>query len=225
MKILIVEDEIALLDAIADYLSSGGNVCAKASTFWMAEDKIVAYHYEIIILDIMLPDGNGLELLKKIKTLHPETGILIISAKNSLDDKLSGLDLGADDYITKPFHLAELNARVTAVLRRKLFNGKKEIEFREITINTRAKEVTVNSNELDLTGKEYDLLLYLINNKNRVLTRESLAEYLSGDIINMADDFDFVYTHIKNLRRKIKDAGGNDYIKNMYGIGYKLTDR
>ncbi len=225
MKILIVEDETALLESVADYLAAGGHRCEKAPTFFLAEDKIAAYTYDIAILDIMLPDGNGLDLLKKLKDLHPETGVLIISAKDSLEDKLSGLDLGSDDYITKPFHLAELNARINAVIRRKLFDGKKEIVFHEITIDTRAKEVTIHNLLLTLTGKEYDLLLYLVTNKYRVLTKESIAEHLSGDFVDMADDFDFVYTHIKNVRKKIKDAGGNDYVKTVYGIGYKFTDR
>jgi len=225
MKILIVEDEPALLDTIAEYLAAGGHICEKAATFFVAEDKIAAYTYDVAILDIILPDGNGLDLLKMIKKMHPETGVLIVSAKNSLDDKLAGLDLGSDDYITKPFHLGELNSRINAVLRRKMFNGNSMVVYHEISIDTGAKEVMIHDRVLNLTRKEYDLLMYFVANKNRVLTRESIAEHLCGDYIDVADNFDFVYAHVKNLRKKIKEAGSNDYVKTVYGIGYKFSDK
>lgn len=224
MKILIVEDEKDLLQSISAYLQNEGFVCEEALNYFQAENKLVTYDYEIVVLDITLPDGNGLNLLKLLKQEHPNTGVLIASAKNSLDDKLKGLDLGADDYITKPFHLAELNSRINAIIRRRNFHGQTNIIFNEIEINPAANEVRVNNQKVELTKKEYDLLLYLITNKNRVLTKVSIAEHLWGDYMDMADNFDFIYTHIKNLRRKIEEQGGANYMQTVYGLGYKFTD-
>ena len=224
MKILIIEDEIELLDSIASYLKNEDFMCEKASTFFEAEDKLISFNYDIILLDINLPDGNGIDLLKIIKAKSPKTGVLIVSAKNSLDDKLKGLDLGADDYITKPFHLAELNSRVNSLIRRQKFDGDETIEFNEIRINPSSKAVTVNDEPIELTKKEYNLLLYFITNKNKVLTKESIAEHLWGDDIEMADSFDFIYTHMGNLRKKIKKLGAPDYLKTMYGLGYKFSE-
>ena len=218
MKILIVEDEVELLDSIASYLKNEDFICEKASTFFEAEDKLISFNYDIILLDITLPDGNGIDLLKLIKEKSPTTGVLIVSAKNSLDDKLTGLDLGADDYITKPFHLAELNSRVNSLIRRQKFDGN------EIQINPSSKEVTVNGKPIELTKKEYNLLLYFVTNKNKVLTKESIAEHLWGDDIEMADSYDFIYTHMGNLRKKIKKLGAPDYLKTMYGLGYKFAE-
>jgi len=224
MKILIVEDEIELLDSIASYLKNEDFICEKASTFFEAEDKLISFNYDIILLDITLPDGTGIDLLKLIKEKSPTTGVLIVSAKNSLDDKLAGLDLGADDYITKPFHLAELNSRVNSLIRRQKFDGSEIIQFNEIQINPSSKSVTVNDKPVELTKKEYNLLLYFITNKNRVLTKESIAEHLWGDDIEMSDSYDFIYTHMGNLRKKIKKLGAPDYLKTMYGLGYKFTE-
>ena len=224
MKILIVEDEIELLDSIASYLKNEDFICEKASTFFEAEDKLISFNYDIILLDITLPDGSGIDLLKLIKEKSPTTGVLIVSAKNSLDDKLAGLDLGADDYITKPFHLAELNSRVNSLIRRQKFDGSETIQFNEIQINPSSKSVTVNDKPVELTKKEYNLLLYFITNKNKVLTKESIAEHLWGDDIEMSDSYDFIYTHMGNLRKKIKKLGAPDYLKTMYGLGYKFTE-
>jgi DNA-binding response OmpR family regulator len=224
MKILIIEDEVELLESIASYLKNEDFICEKASTFFEAEDKLASFNYDIILLDITLPDGNGIDLLKLIKTKSPKTGVLIVSAKNSLDDKLKGLDLGADDYITKPFHLAELNSRVNSLIRRQKFEGNEIIQFNEIHINPSSKVVTVNDKPMELTKKEYNLLLYFITNKNRVLTKESIAEHLWGDDIEMADSYDFIYTHMGNLRKKIKKLGAPDYLKTMYGLGYKFSE-
>jgi len=224
MKILIVEDEIELLDSIASYLKNEDFVCEKASTFFEAEDKLISFNYDIILLDITLPDGSGIDLLKLIKEKSPTTGVLIVSAKNSLDDKLTGLDLGADDYITKPFHLAELNSRVNSLIRRQKFDGSEIIQFNEIQINPSSKSVTVNDKPIELTKKEYNLLLYFITNKNKVLTKESIAEHLWGDDIEMSDSYDFIYTHMGNLRKKIKKLGAPDYLKTMYGLGYKFAE-
>ncbi len=222
MKILIVEDEKNLLETVTAFLQKEGFVCEMADSYFAAEDKLAAFDYDIIILDITLPDGNGLDLLQKIKTSDNGAGILIVSARNSLDDKLKGLDLGADDYITKPFHLSELNSRIRAVLRRRKFNGTKELVFREFRLLPEQREVFVEDKKLLLTPKEYELLLYFVINKNRVLTRQSIAEHLWGDYMEMADRFDFVYTHLNNLRKKIRQSGGNNYIKTVYGIGYKM---
>ncbi len=224
MKILIVEDEIELLDSICSYLKNEDFICEKASTFFEAEDKLISFNYDIILLDITLPDGSGIDLLKLIKEKSPTTGVLIVSAKNSLDDKLEGLDLGADDYITKPFHLAELNSRVNSLIRRQKFDGSEIIQFNEIQINPSSKSVTVNDKPVELTKKEYNLLLYFITNKNKVLTKESIAEHLWGDDIEMSDSYDFIYTHMGNLRKKIKKLGAPDYLKTMYGLGYKFTE-
>ena len=225
MKVLIVEDEKELCETIYSYLHNEGFVCEKAFNFFSASDKLLAFHYDLIVLDINLPDGNGLELLNWLKKEHSDTGVLIVSARNSLDDKLKGLDLGADDYITKPFHLAELNSRINAIIRRRNFQGKTNIIFNEIEICPEEKNVKVNSNSIVLTKKEYQLLLYLITNKNRVLTKEAIAEHLWGDAIDMADNFDFIYTHIKNLRKKITEQNGADYLKTIYGLGYKFSDQ
>jgi DNA-binding response OmpR family regulator len=224
MKILIVEDEIELIDSMATYLENEDFICEKATNFFDAEDKLISFNYDVVILDITLPDGTGIDLLKTIKKRDSSVGVLIVSAKNSLDDKLEGLDLGADDYITKPFHLAELNSRVKSLIRRQKFDGNDSIVFNEIEINPTSKEVTINNRLIELTRKEYNLLLYFISNKNKVVTKESIAEHLWGDEIEMADSYDFIYTHLGNLRKKIKKYGANDYVKTMYGLGYKFSE-
>ena len=224
MKLLVVEDEKNLLDSVVKYLNTEGFLCEQASDFFTAEDKIAAFQYDVIILDITLPDGNGLDLLKQLKENNPETGVLIISARNALEDRIKGLDLGADDYITKPFHLSELHSRIRAILRRRKFEGTQTVSFHEIQINPELREVIINDNPLILTPKEYELLLYFITNRRHVLTRQSIAEHLWGDYMDTANHFDFVYTHLNNLRKKIKKAGGQDYVKTVYGIGYKFTD-
>jgi DNA-binding response OmpR family regulator len=225
MKILIVEDEIDLVESMVTYFKNEDFICERALTFFDAEDKLISFNYDIIILDITLPDGSGIDLLKVIKKKSPSTGVLIVSAKNSLDDKLKGLDLGADDYITKPFHLAELNSRVNSLIRRRQFDGEEKIIFNEIEINPTSKEVLVNNKPIELTKKEYNLLLYFITNKNKVLTKESIAEHLWGDNIEMADSFDFIYTHMGNLRKKMKKLGAPNYLQTMYGLGYKFAEK
>ncbi len=225
MKILIIEDEAELLIATANYLTKEGFVCELAKTFLDADEKIAIYQYDVILLDITLPDGNGLDLMKAIKRTNLQAGVIIISAKNSLDDKINGLDLGADDYMTKPFQFSELNSRIRAVLRRRKFEGSNTVKFNEIEINTHNREVTVNDMAISLTKKEYELLLYFVINKNHLLTKEAIAEHLWNDNIDLADNFDFIYTHLNNLRKKIKHAGGNDYVKTIYGVGYKFTDQ
>jgi len=223
MKILIIEDEIELLLAISNYLVKEHYICELAENYLKADEKLAIYEYDLVLLDIGLPDGNGLELLSTLKKRQLKSGVIIISAKNSLDDKISGLDLGADDYMTKPFQLSELNSRIKAVLRRRQFDGTNILSFNEISIDTDSKTVTIQGKEIVFTKKEYDFLLYFFVNKNRVLTKEAIAEHLWDDNIDLSNNFDFVYTHLNNIRKKIKKAGGNDYIKTIYGMGYKFT--
>ncbi len=223
MKILLVEDEVQLADSIIAYLKNEGYVCEWAKHWDDGDEKIAIYEYDCALVDITLPGGNGLELVKLLKKINPKTGIIIISAKNSLDDKIKGLDLGADDYITKPFHLAEVNSRIKSVLRRRKFEGNKEMVFGEITIIPEEQNVTVNNEKVILTKKEFDLLLFFISNQNRVLTKESIAEHLWGDHSDMVDSFDFIYSHIKNLRKKLIEKGCNDYVRTIYGMGYKFS--
>ncbi|PTR01684.1 DNA-binding response OmpR family regulator [Mucilaginibacter yixingensis] len=224
VKILVVEDEAGLRDSIRDYFAEGGNVCETVGDYASALQKINMYRYDCILLDITLPNGSGLDILEALKANHHPDGVLIISAKNSLDDRLQGLDLGADDYLTKPFHLSELKARVMAIVRRKSFNGNREIVFNEITVDLLAKQVLVSGMPVKLTKKEYALLLYFIANKSKVISKNAIAEHLWGDEIDISDNFDFIYSHIKNLRKKLIDAGSGDYIQSAYGMGYKFTD-
>lgn len=223
MKILIVEDNLQLVQNIEAYLKEEGNICESAGTYHEAIDRIVSYGYEMLILDIMLPDGNGLDVIRELKKQNSNAGILIISAKDSLDDKIKGLNLGADDYLTKPFHLSELHARIKAIYRRKNLNGNHEMQFNELKMNIENRTLEINEKPVDLTQKEFDLLLFLLTNKNRVITKQSIAEHLWGDYVDAYDSFDFVYQHIKNLRKKILNSGGSDYIRTVYGLGYKFT--
>ncbi|BDD03046.1 response regulator transcription factor [Aureibacter tunicatorum] len=222
MKILIVEDNEKLILELETFLHEEGFLCEKAENVAKALEKVSIYSYDLIVLDIGLPDGSGLDVLKRVKEVDPDTGILILSAKNSIDDKIVGLDLGADDYITKPFHKAELNARVRSILRRKKFEGNNVMTINEIMLDIQSKEVKINGEVLKLTPKEYELLLYFIYNRKRVLTKESIAEHLWEDNIDLADSFDFIYSHIKNLRKKMLKAGCADYIRSVYGVGYKF---
>jgi DNA-binding response OmpR family regulator len=223
MKLLIVEDEKALSDSISSYLKQESFVCDQAESYAGALAKIEQYDYDCILLDINLQDGNGLELLKELKSNHKGDGVLIISARNSLEDKVSGLKLGADDYLSKPFHLSELGARVAAIIRRRHSAGSNLIRLEEILIDIQARSIVVNGRPLDLTRKEYQLLLYFAYNKGRVVSKNAIAEHLWGDDTGGADNYDFIYTHIKNLRRKLVEAGAGDYIQSVYGMGYKLT--
>jgi DNA-binding response OmpR family regulator len=189
-----------------------------------ASEKINLYEYDCIVADIGLPDGSGLNLIQELKSKVSETGVIIISAKNSLDDRIKGLDMGADDYLTKPFHLPELNARIKSVLRRRKFQGSKIVSYNEIQIHTDSLRVEIHGKPLALTRKEFDLLLYLVSNSEKILTKESIVEHLWGDYINAVDSYDFIYTHISNLRKKLIENGANDYVKTVYGLGYKFTD-
>lgn len=221
MKILLIEDEAELAASIGDYLKSNQVICEGASTLASALDKIHLYDYDCILLDLNLPDGDGFKLLSELKKLDKSDGVIITSAKDTLPVRLEGLQLGADDFLTKPFHLSELLARIQALVRRKQFNGKNTVRFREIEIDLLSKTVKVNDTSVELTKKETELLLFLVGNQNKVLSKGALAEHLSGDMADMLDNHGFVYAHIKNLKKKLSDAGSGDYIKTVYGLGYK----
>ncbi|MGC4037282.1 MAG: response regulator transcription factor [Chitinophagaceae bacterium] len=223
MKILIVEDEKELTKVITQYLAAEAYVCETAPDFRSAIEKTESFDYDCILLDISLPDGNGLEVLKQLKADNKSDGVIIISAKNSSEDRIAGLNLGADDYLPKPFHLAELAARIASIIRRRRFHGQSTLIVNEITVDTSAKMTSVNGKVVELTRKEYDLLLYFISNKNRIISKNAMAEHISGSQADAFDNFDFIYTHIKNLKKKLQQAGSKDYIKAVYGMGYKFS--
>ncbi len=222
MKILIIEDEKEISNSICEYLLNEQFFCETAFTFETALEKISLYEYACILLDIGLPGGSGLTLLQQLKKENKSDGVLIISAKNSLDDKVTGLRAGADDYLTKPFHLSELGARVAAIIRRKSFDGKNVVTCDNLILDLNNKTASVNEQVIDFTRKEYDLLLYFLSNKNKVISKNAIAEHLWGDNMDLANNYDFIYTHIKNLRKKLLQAGCIDYIKSIYGMGYKF---
>lgn len=222
MKILIIEDEPELVKSITKYLLSESYLCEVAANLEEATEKIWLHDYDCILLDVALPDGSGFDILKMLKEKNKLEGVIIISAKNSIDDRIKGLNLGADDYLTKPFHLAELSARIAAVIRRRSFSGANEIRYREIVIDLPGKEVKVNSKIVDLTRKEFELLIFLLSNKGRVVSKNAIAEHLSGDEADFFSNYDFIYAHMKNLKKKLSEAGCPDYIKTIYGLGYKF---
>ncbi len=222
MKILIVDDEKELSSSIMAYLKSENYFCEIAQNVQTALRYTEMYNYDCILLDISLPDGNGLTVLKNLKADKKTDGVIIISANNSVDDRVAGLNLGADDYLPKPFHLSELSARIAAVIRRRNFDGNNIILLNEIAVDTTAKTVSIKNNIAELTRKEYDLLLYLVVNKNKVISKNAIAEHLSGNCDNGFDNFDFIYAHIKNLKKKMQQMGCADYIKSIYGMGYKF---
>lgn len=221
MKILIIEDELEIAKSIKDYFKANDIHCETAGNYKDALSKIDMYDYDCILLDLMLPDGDGFDLLRHLKANSKTDGVIIISAKETLDSRLEGFNLGADDYLTKPFHLSELLVRMQALIRRKNFKGNNQVVYNEITIDILSKTVSVNNVKLDITKKQIDLLLYLIGNENMVLSKGAIAEHLSGDMADMLDNHDFIYAHIKNLKKKLSQAGCGDYIKTIYGLGYK----
>jgi len=223
MKLLVVEDELSLLQSIQDYFTQEDFLCEGAATYAEAVNKIESFTYDCIILDINLPDGSGLKLLQYLRKFKKEDGVIIISARNSLDDKIAGLDLGADDYITKPFHLSELNARVKALLRRKYTKGSNVLELGNLQLDLSSRTVNCGKEIISLTKNEFDLLAYLLNNQNRVVSRQAIAEHIYGDQSDNLPSFDFVYSQIKNLKRKLKEKGCDDLIQTVYGLGYKLS--
>lgn len=222
MKLLLIEDENSLAASVATYLSGAGIQCETAATYAEAEDKTALHDYDCILLDLSLPGGDGLRLLEAIRQTGDAANIIILTARDGLDDRIRGLNLGADDYLTKPFHLAELLARIHAVVRRKQFDGSRNILiFNELSINLPARTAAVHGQPLDLTRSEFDLLLFLTGNRRRVVSKSAIAEHLSGDLADLLDNHDFVYAHIKNLKKKLARAGCDDYIKTVYGLGYQ----
>jgi len=221
VKILIIEDEFELAQDISSYLAGQDYLCELAMNYEEAIDKITDYTYDCILLDLMIPGGDGLQVLQALKMKNRMEGVIIISAKNALDDKVKGLQLGADDYLAKPFHLSELSARIHSIIRRKQFDNSNTITQDELTVELLSKTVMVGSNSVPLTKKEFDLLLLFLGNKNKVISKNALAEHLSGDIADMFDNHDFVYAHVKNLKKKLSEAGCENYLKTIYGSGYK----
>ncbi|MFC7526385.1 response regulator transcription factor [Parapedobacter sp. GCM10030251] len=223
MKLLIIEDEQGLRDNIVQFLQKEQYIVESAADFHSAMEKIALYDYDCILLDVGLPDGNGLNLLRALKSKQKRDNVIIISAKDSLDDKLEGLNLGADDYLTKPFHLAELNARIKAVLRRKALDGGNVVKLNNMELDFNGRALSVDGEAIHLNRKEFDILAFFVVNKNRLIYKSALAEHVWGDHMDNADNFDFIYSQIKNLRKKLKDHGANLEIQAIYGVGYKLT--
>ncbi|MDO4930289.1 MAG: response regulator transcription factor [Bacteroidales bacterium] len=224
MKILVIEDERKLSDSIVAYLSGENYLCEQAFTYAEAKQKANIYEYDCVLLDLMLPGGDGLDILSDLRRRHNPVGVIIISAKDALDDKLRGLQIGADDYLPKPFHMAELSMRVYAVIRRREFAASNIVAQNGLRINLLDKSVEVDGQRVELTKSEYELLLFFLGNRNRVISKSAMAEHLSGDMADMMDNHDFVYTHIKNLKAKLAAAGCKDCIKNVYGTGYRWTE-
>jgi DNA-binding response OmpR family regulator len=225
MKLLIVEDEPDLAASMEAYLRQESYTCETAANYQEALVKTESWDYNCIILDITLPGGSGLQVLQELKKNHKTDGVIIISARNSIDDRIHGLNLGADDYLVKPFHLSELAARVAAIIRRKMHDGNNTVSFREIVMDTMANEVSIHGKQVELTRKEYELLLYLVSNHGKVIPKNALMNHLWSEEMGYVESFDFIYTHIKNVRKKLQQRGCKDYIKSVYGIGYKLTDK
>ena len=224
MKILVVEDELEMLESIERVLKQEKAVVEKATNLNDALDKALIYEYDCILLDINLPDGSGLELLQELKKQNKSDGVLILSARNSLDDKLEGLNLGADDYLTKPFHFSELIARVRSIVRRKKFGGNALLEIGNISVDVTNQAITIKNEAVVLNRKEFAILMYLISNKGRLISKAALAEHVWGDNIDESDSFEFIYSQIKNLRKKMNDLDSGIEIQSIYGVGYKLIE-
>ena len=225
MKLLLIEDDASLREIMQRALKSEGYIVESAGTYFEACDKIAGYSYDCIMLDIMLPDGNGLQLLEQIKKNGNDARVIIISARDSLDDKITGLDLGADDYLAKPFYMAELSARIKSVLRRSANADGNKLKAGNITLDLTGRSVDVGGKELALLKKEYDILLYFLQRPNHIVDKALLAEAVWGDYIDTVDNFDFVYAQVKNLRKKLDAAEATVTIKAVYGFGYKLTEK
>ncbi|MBR2638510.1 MAG: response regulator transcription factor [Bacteroidaceae bacterium] len=224
MKLLIIEDDSSLSEIMSRALQSEGYIVETASNYYDAEDKIAGYNYDCIMLDIMLPDGNGLQLLRHLKSLGKSDRVIIISARDSIEDKVEGLELGADDYLAKPFYMAELSARIRSVLRRGSAAVNNIMKAGNIVVDVSSRTVTVDGNDIILLKKEFDILLYFLQRPNHIVDKALLAETVWGDHVDMADDFSFVYAQIKNLRKKLAEAGASVNIKAVYGFGYKFTE-
>jgi DNA-binding response OmpR family regulator len=225
VKLLILEDEQDLLASLTALCEQENYNVDPVSTYRDAADKISVYNYDCILLDINIPDGSGLQVLDDLKQAKKNDGVIIISARDSLDDRIKSLNLGADDYVIKPFHFSELNARIQAVIRRKKFETTNAVTFGDLEIDLALHTVQVSGTKIALTKKEFDLLQHLVANKNRVLSKNALAEYVWGDHVDSANSFDFLFVHIKNLKKKLKVAGTSVEIKNIYGVGYQIQEQ
>lgn len=225
MKILLIEDEDALRELTARALGKEGYVVEEASSYDEAWDKLNLFSYDCVLLDIMLPDGNGLDLLRSFKAEGKAMNVIIISARDSLEDKVSGLDEGADDYLPKPFHTAELIARVKSVIRRASGGSRNGLTFGNVTVSQDARTAEAAGHPLTLLKKEYDILTYFIMRPGHIIDKSVLAEAVWGDDIYQADNFDFIYSQVKNLRKKLEEAGADIEIKSVYGFGYKLVTK
>jgi len=225
MKVLVIEDEVELREILKDSLVKEDYIVETASDFRSALDKVSVYDYDCILLDIMLPGGSGLQVLDLLKKEGKSDNVIIISAKDSLDDKLKGLELGADDYLTKPFHIAELNARIKAVLRRKQRDGKNTLEMGNLVLDLNERSLSINGESVALNRKEFDILNYFLLNKNRLVSKNALAEHVWGDNTDQADNLDFIYSQIKNLRKKFLAKKAEVDFEAVYGIGYKLVEK
>ncbi len=223
MQILIVEDEVSLMDSMVSYLEMEGFKCERATDYHTALSALDMHDYICMLIDLNLPDGDGIDLVRLARKNQAGSGIIIISARNAIEERVRGLESGADDYLVKPFHLSELVARVHSVARRTRMQGEEVLRFGKIQVIPEERKCFVGEKQVDLTKKELDLLLYLMSNRNRVVTKESIADYLWGEYGGGYGSYDFIYTHLKNLRRKLVDSGCPDYIRNMYGVGYKFT--
>ncbi|WP_333661922.1 response regulator transcription factor [Chishuiella changwenlii] len=223
MKILVVEDEIQLQQTIVQFLENEKFIVETASTFSEGIDKLISFDYDCILLDIMLPDGDGISLLKELKKMNKKSAVIILSAKDSVDDKVEGLLVGADDYLAKPFHFAELLARIKVVFRKNHQNGEQNISYKNIVLNPEDRRVLIDNNEVKLNRKEYDLLYYFMLRPEKVFQKTTLAESVWGDHIELVDSLDFIYSQIKNLRKKLKEAQAEADIQAVYGVGYKLV--
>jgi len=225
MKILVIEDEVELRETLKASLTKEDYVVETASDFYTALDKVLVYDYDCILLDVMLPGGSGLQVLEQLKKEGKSDNVIIISAKDSLDDKLNGLELGADDYLTKPFHIAELNARIKAVLRRKQRDGKDTLEMGNIVLDLHERNLLIAGEAVALNRKEFDILHYFLLNKNRLVSKSALAEHVWGDNTDQADNLDFIYSQIKNLRKKLLAKQADVDFEAVYGVGYKLVKK
>jgi DNA-binding response OmpR family regulator len=225
MKVLLIEDEAELRRSIRQYLQDEGHLVESATDFPSAMERAQLHSYDAVLVDITLPHGNGLDIVRALRKADNACGIIIISAKDSLDDKVNGLDLGADDYLPKPFHLPELVARLRALVRRKQAKAQDSIAIGALRIVPDERSALVDGASLELTGTEFDLLHFLAVNKDRVLSRSAILEHVWGDLAERMDRDDFLYTHVKNLRKKIAGAGCADLIKTVYGLGYRMSDR
>ena len=225
MKILIVEDDPSLREVMASALKKEGHTVESAEDFHSASEKLELYSYDCILLDIMLPGGSGLELLSLVKKKDTKANVIIISAKDSIDDKVSGLELGADDYLAKPFHLAELSARIRSVARRSRMNGDFSLKSGNVVLEPETGRVYVDGRQVELLKKEFSILEYFIQRPGHLVDKAVLAEAIWGDHIDQTDDFQFLYAQMKNLRRKLQDAGADIEIKAVYGFGYKLVEK